>query len=97
MTKLYLPDMRDLAHQVVLVVRNPPATAGDLRDAGSIPELGIAPGAGNGSPLQYSGLENPVDRGAWRDTVLGHSGLDTTEVTEHSTQYDQSSRLESWA
>ena len=88
--------MRDLAHQVVLVVRNPPATAGDLRDAGSIPGLGRAPGGGNDSPLQYSGLGESCGQGAWRDTVLGHSGLDTTEATEHSTQYDQSSRLESW-
>ena len=88
--------MRDLARQVVLVVRNPHAAAGDLRDAGSVRGLGRAPGGGSGSPLQYSGLENPVDRGAWRDTVLGHNGLDTAEATEQSTQYDQSSRLESW-
>ena len=89
--------MYNEAMLMIIATKSPPANAGDLRDAGSIPGLGRAPGAGNGSPLQYSGLENPVDRGAWRDTVLGHSGLDTTEVTEHSTQYDQSSRLESWA
>ena len=47
------------------MVKNPPADAGDAGDAGSVPGLGRAPGAGNGNPLQYSGLENPMDRGAW--------------------------------
>ena len=47
------------------VVKNPPANAGDTRDAGSIPGLGIFPRVGNGNPLQYSYLGNPVDRGAW--------------------------------
>ena len=50
------------ASQVALVVRNPPANAGDIRDAGLIPELGRLSGKGNGSPLQYSCLENPMDR-----------------------------------
>ena len=81
---------------MALVVNNPSANAGDIKDVGSIPGLGRSPGGGHGNPLQYSGLENPVDRGAWRDTVLGHNGLDTAEATEQSTQYDQSSRLESW-
>ena len=55
------------ASQVALVVKkhNPPASAGDLRDTGSIPRLGRSPGEGNGSPLQYSCLENPMDREAW--------------------------------
>ena len=48
------------------MVKNPPANAGD---AGLIPGLGRSPGGGNGSPLQYSYLENPMDRGAWRATV----------------------------
>ena len=47
------------------VVKNLPANAGDARDAGLIPGLGRSPGAGNGNPLQYSCLENPVDNGAW--------------------------------
>ena len=47
------------APQVALVVKNPPANAGDTRDAGSIPELGTSPGRGHGNPLQYSFLENP--------------------------------------
>ena len=44
---------------------------GDTRDAGSIPGLGRSPGVGNGDPLQYSCLENPMDSGAWRATVHG--------------------------
>ena len=53
------------ASQVALVVKNSPANAGDLRDTGSIPGLGRSPGEGHGSPLQYSCLENHMDRGAW--------------------------------
>ena len=49
-------------------VKNPPANAGDT---GSIPESGRSPGAGNGSPLQYSCLGNPMDRGAWQATDHG--------------------------
>ena len=45
--------------------------AGDIRDTGSIPGLGKSPGAGHGNPLQYSCLDNPMDRGAWRATVHG--------------------------
>ena len=52
--------------QVVLVVRNPPADAGEVRVAGSIPGLGRSPGGGHGNPLQYSCLENPMDRAPWR-------------------------------
>ena len=54
-------------------------SAGDL---GSIPGLGSSPGGGNGNPLQYSGLENAMDRGAWRTTVRGAA---ESAVTEHST------------
>ena len=50
---------------MALAVRNPPAKAGDIREAGSIPGLGKAPGGGHGNPLQYSCLENPMDRGIW--------------------------------
>ena len=53
----------------VLVVKNPPANAGDTRDAGSVPGSGKFPEGGHGNPLQYSCLENPMDRGAWRATV----------------------------
>ena len=51
------------------VVKNPPPDAGDIRDVGSNPGLGRSPGEGHGNPLQYSRLENPVDRGAWRAAV----------------------------
>ena len=57
------------ASQVVLAVKNLPASPGDVRDAGSILGSGRSPGGGHGNPLQYSCLENPVDRGAWRATV----------------------------
>ena len=54
----------------MLVVKNPSANTGDIRDVGLIPGLGRPPGGGNGNPLQYSCLENPMDRGAWWATVL---------------------------
>ena len=59
------------ASQVVLVVKNLPANAGDVRDIGSIPGLGRSPRGRHGNPLQYSGLENPKDREAWWATVQG--------------------------
>ena len=51
------------------VVKNPPANVGDVGDSGSIPGSGRSPGGGNGTPLQYTCLENPMDRGAWRTAV----------------------------
>ena len=54
---------------VALVVKNLPANAGDVREAGSVPGWGRSPGGGNGNPLMYSCLENPIDRGAWLATV----------------------------
>ena len=51
------------------MVMNPPANAEDIEDMGSVPGSGRSPGGGNGNPLQYSCLENPVDRGAWWATV----------------------------
>ena len=51
--------------QLALVVKNPPANAGDARDMGSIPGSGRSPGDGHGNSIQYSCLENPRDRGAW--------------------------------
>ena len=58
------------------VVKNPSVNAGETGDTGLIPGSGRSLGGGHGNPLQYSCLENPVDRGAWRATEL-----DTTEVT----------------
>ena len=55
----------------MVLVKNPPANAGDVRDSGSIPRAERSPEEGNGNPLQYSCLENPMDRGAWRATVHG--------------------------
>ena len=57
------------ASQAALVVKNLPAHAGDIRDVGSVPGLGRSPGGGHGNPLQYSCLENPMDRGAWQATI----------------------------
>ena len=51
------------------MVKNLAANAGDIRDTGPIPRLGRSPGGGHGNPLQYSCLENPMDRGAWQATV----------------------------
>ena len=55
--------------QVALVVKNPPANVGDIRDAGLIPGSGRSPEGRHGNPLQYSCLENPMDKGAWWATV----------------------------
>ena len=57
------------ASQVVLVVKNTPANAGDVRDAGLIPWSGRSPGGGHGNLLQYSCLEKSMDRGTWWATV----------------------------
>ena len=59
------------ASQLALEVKNPPANAGVVGDLCSIPGSGRSPGGGHGNPLQYSCLENPMDRGAWRATVHG--------------------------
>ena len=61
------------------MVKKLPASAGDIRDTGSIPKTGRSPGEGNGNPLQYSCLGNPMKRGAWWATV--HKESDMTEQT----------------
>ena len=63
------------------VVENPPANAGDLGDAGSIPGTERSPGGENGNPLQYSCLENFMDRGAWQATVHGSQRVGHDSVT----------------
>ena len=64
------------------MVKNSPASAGDMRDAGLIPGLERFHGGGLGNPLQYSCLENPMDRGAWWATVYEVAReSDTTEAT----------------
>ena len=66
------------------MVKNLPDSAGDMRDQGPILELERSPGEGNGNPLHYSCLGNPVNRGAWQSTVHGFTELDTTEHTHIS-------------
>ena len=66
------------------MVKDLPANAGDVRDADSIPGSGRSPGGGHGNPLQYSCLENPMDRGAWWATGHGVTESDTNEASEHA-------------
>ena len=66
--------------QVTLVVKNPPANAGNIKDKGhKIPGSGRAPGEGNGNTLQYSCLNNPVDRRDWQASSWGHNESDMTD------------------
>ena len=65
----------------VSLVKNPPVNAGDVRDTNSVPGLGRSPVRGNSNPLQYSCLENPMDRGAWQSAVHRVAELETTEAT----------------
>ena len=68
------------------MVKNLPANAGDIRDVSSIPGLGRSPGGGHGYPLQYSYLENPMDREAWRATVhrVAHSWTRLKQLSKHT-------------
>ena len=63
------------------MVKNTPANAGDIRDMGSIPGSGRSSGGGHGNSLQYSCLENPLDREAWQAAVNRTAETDMTEVT----------------
>ena len=72
---------------MALVVKKPPAIAGDIRDADSVLGLGRSPEEGKGNPLQYSCLENPMDRAAWWATVHG--------VTKSQTRLKQLSTAQS--
>ena len=69
---------------MALVVKSPPSNARDIRDAGLTPGSGRSPRDGHGNPLQYSCLENPMDKGAQRTTVHRVAELDMTEVTSHA-------------
>ena len=64
--------------------KEPPANERGIRDERSFPGLGRAPGGGQGNPLQYSCLENPMDRGAWGATVRGVAVSEMTEETWHA-------------
>ena len=75
----------NLSSQVALVVKNPPANAGDIKDAGLIPGSGRSPVGRHGNPLYYSCLENPMDRGAWKFTFHRSQKSDLTERPSTST------------
>ena len=71
-----------MASRVVLVIKNPPASVGDIRDASLIPGWERSPGEGHGNPLQYSYLENSMDRGAWQAAIhVVTKEWDVTEAT----------------
>ena len=63
------------------MVKNPPASAGDISDVGSVPGWGKSPGGGHGNLLQHSCLENLIDKGAWQATDHRVAKLDITKVT----------------
>ena len=73
------------------MVKNLPDNAGDRKDVGLIPGLGRFPGGGHGNPLQYSCLENPMDRGTWRATVYGVAKI-RIRLSMHTHTY----RTHSW-
>ena len=88
------------------MVKNPPANAGDVGDLSSIPGSGRSPGKGNGNPLQYSCLENPMHRGAWWATVHRVEESDTTEqlstkvatpTSEHTLEPPAASGSSAWS
>ena len=70
-----------MTSQVLLVVKNLPANAEDMKDVGSIPGWGRSPRGGHGKPLQYSCLENPMDRGAWQAIAHRDAKRDINEAT----------------
>ena len=82
------------ASQVALVVKNPPANSGDIRDVGLVSGLGRSPGGEHGNPLQYSCLENPMDRGAWRAIIhrVAKSWARLKRLSTHSRVEDKKLR-----
>ena len=81
-----------VSSQVGLVVKNLPANAGVVRDSGSVPGSGRSPEGGHGNPLQYSCLENPMDKGAWWAAVHGVA-KSRTRLKRLSTQYNTGRQL----
>ena len=79
------------ASQVALVVKNLPTSAGDAGDMSSILELGRSPGEENGNPIQYSCLENSMDREAWRATV--HRIAKESDMTEYIAHSSKTVRI----
>ena len=86
MTVRVIDEKFQFSSQVALVVKNPHANAGGIRDTGSIPGLGRSPGEGHGNPVQYSCLENPMDRGARRAIVhrASKSWTRQKQLSKHS-------------
>ena len=76
------------ASQAVLVVRDPPASAAEVRDMGPVPAWGRSLGGGHRNPLQHSCLGNPTDRGAWWATVRGVTELGTAECLSTNRLWD---------
>ena len=77
--------------------KNSPTNAGDTRDVGSIPELGRSLGVGNGNPLQYSCLENSMDRGTWRPPVHGVAkGQTWLSTYAHKDSTKKTIRTDKW-
>ena len=68
------------------MVKDLPADLGDVGEVGSIPGSGVFSEGGNGKPLQYSFLKNPLDRGAWQATVLG---VTESDMTEHEQRMEE--------
>ena len=84
---------------MALLVKNPPANAGDVRDAGSIPGSGRSPGEAHGNPLQYYCLGNPMDRGAFGATVHGVAQSQTwlkQLSTQRASQVQQRKKRVPW-
>ena len=75
--------------QVALVVKNLPANEGHIRDTGSIPGLGRSPGGGHGNPLQYSCLENPMDRGKLQ-SIESQSRTRLKQLSTHTEEGEKS-------
>ena len=88
-TEFRLDWRRSRASQVALVVKNPPADAGNIRHSGLIPGLERSPGVGNGNSLQYSCLENPHGQRSWQAIVHGV----TKSCTQLSNHIDISSNV----
>ena len=78
--------LKIVAKQVALVVKNPPANAGDARDVGLIPGSRRSPGGGNGNSLKYSCLENSMNREAWQAIVHWVAKIWTQPSTHTYTQ-----------
>ena len=86
-----------LTSQVALVVKNPPARAGDARDTGSVPGWGRTPGGGNGNPLHILAWRmNPMDRGAWKAAAVGTQRAGCDWACRHKAQQHKGFQCRLW-